>query len=196
LAVNILALAGSTREGSFNKRLLSIAISSAEDAGAQVTRVELKDLALPLYDGDLEAEHGLPAKAKELKRMMVAHDGLLFASPEYNSAVSGVLKNAIDWVSRPEPGEPSLVAFTGKVAAIMSASPGALGGLRGLFALRQILSNIGVLVLPDQIAINRAAEAFDDSGKLKDAKQVARVREICAKLVHVATRLKGAGNRD
>lgn len=190
MSVTILALAGSTRSGSFNKKLLSIAISGARDAGAEITRVELGALDLPLYDGDLEAREGLPARAKGLKRMMVAHDGLLIASPEYNSAVSAVLKNAIDWASRPEPNEPNLVAFIGKVAAIMSASPGALGGLRGLFALRQILSNIGVLVLPDQIAITKAAEAFDDSGNLKDAKQLARVREISAKLVNVAARLQ------
>lgn len=196
MSVKILALAGSTREGSFNKKLLAVAIVGAEEVGGEITKVELKDLALPLYDGDLEASSGLPAKAKELKRAMIESDALLIASPEYNSGVSGVLKNAIDWVSRPEPNEPNLVAFTGKVAAIMSASPGSLGGLRGLFALRQILSNIGVLVLPDQIAITKAAGAFDDSGSLKEPKQQARVREISAKLVNVAARLKGTENRD
>lgn len=186
MSVKILAIAGSTRDGSFNKKLLSIAIAAAREAGAEITRVELKELALPLYDGDLEASSGLPERAEELKQTMLEHDGLLIASPEYNSAISGVLKNTIDWVSRP-----SLAPFTGKVAAIMSASPGALGGLRGLFALRQILSNIGVLVLPGQIAIARAREAFDETGKLTDAKQHERVREIAAKLVDVTRRLKG-----
>ncbi|MGH8728355.1 MAG: NADPH-dependent FMN reductase [Burkholderiales bacterium] len=190
MSVKILAFAGSTREGSFNKKLLAVAIAGAESAGGQVTKVELKDLALPLYDGDLEASSGLPAKAKQLKRAMIESDAFLIASPEYNSGVSGVLKNAIDWVSRPQPNEPNLVAFTGKVAAIMSASPGALGGLRGLFALRQILSNIGVLVLPDQIAVSKAMEAFEASGNLKDAKQQERVQEISAKLVRVAERLR------
>ena len=189
-AVRILAFAGSTREGSFNKKLLAIAIAAARANGAEVTRVDLKDLALPLYDGDLEASQGLPAHAKNFKRMMIEHDALLIASPEYNSAVSGVLKNAIDWVSRPEPNEPSLVAFNGKIAAIMSASPGLLGGLRGLFALRQILSNISVLVLPDQIAIAKARDAFDDAGNLKEEKQHARVCEIASKLVEVTRRLK------
>jgi NAD(P)H-dependent FMN reductase len=190
--VRILAFAGSTREGSFNKKLLSIAVAAAEARGAEVTRVDLKDLALPLYDGDLEASEGLPRRAKEFKRMMIEHDALLVASPEYNSAVSGVLKNAIDWVSRPEPNESSLVAFNGKIAAIMSASPGALGGLRGLFALRQILTNINVLVLPDQIAIAKARDAFNEDGDLKDEKQQARVREIASKLVEFTQRLKTA----
>jgi chromate reductase, NAD(P)H dehydrogenase (quinone) len=191
MAVRVLAFAGSTREGSFNQKLLDAAISAAREAGGEVTLVELKKLGLPLYDGDLEAKEGLPPAAKELKRMMIGHDAFLIASPEYNSAVSGVLKNAIDWASRPETNEPSLVAFTDKVAAIMSASPGALGGLRGLFALRQILTNINVLVLPDQIAIPRAREAFDDEGKLKDENQRRRVAEIASKLVSVTARLKG-----
>jgi chromate reductase len=192
MSVRVLAFAGSTREGSFNKKLLGIAIAAARDAGAEVTRVELKELALPLYDGDLETKEGLPARAKELKRMMIEHDAFLIVSPEYNSGISGVLKNAIDWASRPEPNEISLVAFKGKVAAIMSASPGALGGLRGLFALRQVLANINVLVLPDQLALSKANEAFDGAGNLKDEKQRDRVREISARLVHVAERLRSA----
>jgi chromate reductase len=192
MSVRVLAFAGSTREGSFNKKLLGIAIAAARDAGAEVTRVELKELALPLYDGDLETNEGLPERAKELKRMMIEHDAFLIVSPEYNSGISGVLKNAIDWASRPEPNEISLVAFKGKVAAIMSASPGALGGLRGLFALRQVLANINVLVLPDQLALSKANEAFDGAGNLKDEKQRDRVREISARLVHVAERLRSA----
>jgi chromate reductase, NAD(P)H dehydrogenase (quinone) len=192
MSVRVLAFAGSTREGSFNKKLLGIAIAAARDAGAEVTRVELKELALPLYDGDLETKEGLPECAKELKRMMIEHDAFLIVSPEYNSGISGVLKNAIDWASRPEPNEISLVAFKGKVAAIMSASPGALGGLRGLFALRQVLANINVLVLPDQLALSKANEAFDSAGNLKDEKQRDRVREISARLVHVAERLRSA----
>ena len=167
MAVNILALAGSTREGSFNKRLLSIAISSAEDAGAQVTRVELKDLALPLYDGDLEAEHGLPAKAKELKRMMVAHDGLLFASPEYNSAVSGVLKNAIDWASRPPKDAP----LGRKPVGILGASPGMTGSARGQSQLRQAFEFTNSYCMPQpEILVYRAHEKFDEQGELTDEK--------------------------
>src|SRR5262245_60812982 len=162
----ILAFAGSTREGSFNKKLVRIAAAGARAAGAEVSTLDLRDLPLPLYDGDLEARDGLPENAKKLKELMVAHQGFLISSPEYNSSVTGVLKNAIDWASRPAPGEPSLVAFTGKAAALMSASPGALGGLRGLVHLRAILSNINVLVLPDQVAVPLAGEAFVDDGTL------------------------------
>ena len=126
----ILAFAGSTRRESFNKKLVAIAAQGAREAGAEVTLIDLKDFPLPLFDQDLEAEQGMPEIGKKLKKLFIDHDGLLIASPEYNSSFPAVLKNAIDWVSRPAPGEPSLVAFRGKVATLMSASPGALGGLR------------------------------------------------------------------
>ena len=155
-------------EESFNKTLVAIAARAARDAGAEVTLIDLKDFPLPLFDQDLEADQGMPENGAKLKQLFIDHDGLLIASPEYNSSVTAVLKNAIDWVSRPAPGEPSLVAFRGKVATLMSASPGALGGLRGLVHLRSILGNIGVIVLPDQIAVARAHEAFQPDGSLSD----------------------------
>lgn len=175
----ILAFAGSTRSGSFNKKLIRFAADAARDAGAEVTLLDLRDLPLPLFDGDLEDERGLPENAKKLKTLLRAHDGLLISSPEYNSSITGVLKNAIDWASRAEADdEPPLVCFRGKVAALLSASPGALGGLRGLVHLRAILGNIGVIVLPDQVAVSAAHEAFDESGKLKDPKRAAQVAGI------------------
>ncbi len=181
----ILALAGSLRKDSFTKKLIRIAADAARAAGADVTIIDLADYRMPIYDGDLEAAEGLPENAKKLKQIFKDHQGLLIASPEYNSSVTAVLKNTIDWVSRPVPGEPDLAPFLGKVAAIMSASPGALGGLRGLVHLRSILGNIKVLVLPEQIAINTAHQAFDDNGKLKDPKQMAQVKSIAERLVHV-----------
>ena len=120
----ILAFAGSTRTESFNKKLIKIGVEGARTAGAEVTLIDLRDFPMPLYDGDLEAASGIPEHGKRLKKLFVEHDGLLISSPEYNSSIPGVLKNAIDWVSRPEPNEPPLVAFGGKVAALMSASPG------------------------------------------------------------------------
>jgi NAD(P)H-dependent FMN reductase len=165
------AFAGSLRRESFAKKLVPIAAKGARDAGAEVTLIDLKDFPLPLFDQDLEAEQGMPENGKKLKQLFIDHDGLLIASPECNSSIPAVLKNAIDWVSRPAPGEPSLVAFRSKVAALMSASPGAVGGLRGLVRVRSILSNIGVILLPDQIAVAKAHEAFNADGSLKDSKQ-------------------------
>ena len=174
----ILAFAGSTRAGSFNKKLVSIAASGARAAGAKVTYLDLRDLPMPLYDGDLEIQQGLSDNVKKFRALLIEHDGLLISAPEYNSGISGVLKNAIDWASRPLPGEAPLACFVGKIAVIMSASPGVLGGLRGLVQVRSILSNIRVLVLPDQIAIPKADEAFNADGTLKDAKQQAAIEAL------------------
>jgi chromate reductase len=185
----ILAFAGSTREASYNKLLVKVAAAGARAAGAEVTYVDLRDLPMPLFDEDLEAKEGMPENARKLKELMVAHDGFLIASPEYNSSITPVLKNAIDWVSRPAAGEPGLVAFTGKVAVIMSASPGGIGGLRGLVHLRSILGNINVLVLPDQKAIPQAFEAFNPDGTMKDPKQQDSVENLGAKLSNVLSKL-------
>jgi chromate reductase, NAD(P)H dehydrogenase (quinone) len=169
-APRILAFAGSARRESFNKKLIKIAVAGAEAAGAQVTLIDLADFPLPLYNQDLETEQGLPAKAVELKTLFLANDGLLMSCPEYNSSLAPLWKNTIDWVSRQAPGEGPLAAFRGKVATLMSASPGRLGGLRGLVHVRSILGNIGVVVLPDQIAVSEAPSAFTPDGKLQDSK--------------------------
>ncbi len=188
-AVKILAFAGSTRSDSYNKKLARAAADAARAAGAEVSVLDLRDLPMPVYDGDLEAREGLPENAKRLKAQMLAHAGFLLACPEYNSSITAVLKNAIDWASRPLPGEAPLACFTGKVAALLSASPGALGGLRGLVTVRSILGSIGVLVLPDQFALVKAHEAFDADGKLKDPKHQETVARIAARLVAVTSSL-------
>jgi NAD(P)H-dependent FMN reductase len=186
----ILAFAGSTRSESYNKKLVALAADAARLAGGNVTMIDLRDLPLPLFDEDLESASGLPENAKKLKTLMRAHDGFLISSPEYNSSITGVLKNAIDWASRPESDdEPPLVAYRGKVAALFSASPGGLGGLRGLVHVRSILGNIGVLVLPDQVAISAAYEAFEN-GKLKDARKSRQVADLAASLVEMIKKLK------
>jgi NAD(P)H-dependent FMN reductase len=185
----ILAFAGSTREGSFNKKLVRVAAEAARNAGAEVTLIDLKDYPMPLYDGDLEKEHGLPENAKKFMQLLIDHQGFLISSPEYNSSFSGVLKNSIDWASRPVPGMKPLAAFDGKVVCMVSASPGALGGLRGLFSLRSVLSNIKTIVLPEQLAISKANEAFSDDGKLKDEKQQAAIENIAKRLVEVTGKL-------
>ena len=187
----ILAFAGSLRRESFNKKLVPIAAKAARGAGAEVTLIDLKDFPLPLFDQDLEAEQGMPDNGKKHKQLYVDHDGLLIASPEYNSSITAVLKNAIDWVSRPAPGEPSLVAFRGKVATLMSASPGALGRLRGLVHVRSILGNIGVVVLPDQIAVAKAHEAFQPDGSLKDPKQQSGIEALGKTLASFLMKFRG-----
>jgi NAD(P)H-dependent FMN reductase len=189
-APKILAFAGSTRKDSYNKQLIRIAVQGARAAAAEVTLIDLKDFPLPLFDQDLEMARGMPEPAQQLKKLMINHDGFLIASPEYNSSITAVLKNAIDWVSRPALEEPPLVAFTGKVASLMSASPGNLGGLRGLVHLRAILGNIGVLVLPDQIAVPKAFEAFNPDGSLRDPKQQTGIEKLGANLAGVIQKLR------
>ena len=186
----ILAFAGSLRKDSYNKKLVQIAAQAARGAGADVTYIDLKDNPLPIFDEDLEKASGMPANGQKLKTLFIEHDGLLIAAPEYNSSITAVLKNTIDWVSRPAAGEAPLIGFTGKVATLMSASPGGLGGLRGLVHVRAILGNIGVVVLPDQLAISRAFEAFNADGTLKDAKLQAGVEGLGKTLAAFLKKLK------
>ena len=188
-APKILAFAGSTRRDSFNRKLLAIAVASAREAGAEVTVVELGDYELPLFNQDLEAEQGQPANAAKLKELFFTHQGLLIASPEYNSSYTPLLKNTIDWVSRAAAGEQPVAAFRGKTAALISASPGALGGLRGLVHVRAMLGNIDVVVLPGQVSVSKANEAFAEDGSLKDAKQQASVKQVGANLATMLNKL-------
>lgn len=185
----ILAFAGSTRRGSFNKKLLHIAVRGARNAGAEVTEVDLRDFPMPLYDGDLEQAEGVPPNGLRLRELMLQHQGLLLACPEYNSSITGVLKNSIDWVSRPTGGQEGLAPYRNKVCALVSASPGGLGGLRGLVHVRSILGNIGVLVLPTQIAVPNAAEAFDENGELRDVTRAEAVKGLGAQLAEMVQRL-------
>lgn len=187
----ILAFAGSARKDSINKKLIKVAASCAQSLDADVTLVDFADFPMPLYDGDLEEQDGIPPHAKKFKELMKSHQGFLIASPEYNSSISPLLKNVIDWASRQEEGEEPLIAFKDKVAALLSASPGSLGGLRGLVHLRSILGNIKVLVLPDQFALSQAYEAFDGAGKLGDERQLKTIKHVCSQLVSTVTRLSG-----
>jgi NAD(P)H-dependent FMN reductase len=184
-----LAFAGSLRRESYNKRLVRNAAAVARAAGAEVTLLDLADHPMPLFDEDLE-KRGTPEPATRFKRALVEHQGLLLSCPEYNSSITGVLKNAIDWASRPAPGEAPLVAFRGKVVALFAASPGALGGLRGLVHVRAILGNLGMIVLPDQLAVPRAHEAFDDGDRLAAEPQQSQLEAICRRLLEVTRALQ------
>lgn len=182
----ILCFAGSLRKDSFNKKLVKVAMAAAQEAGAEATYVDLKDYPMPIYDGDIEAESGLPENAQKLKKLMLEHHAFLIASPEYNSSISAALKNAIDWTSRPEKGGKSLEAYNGKFAGIMACSPGAMGGLRGLVTLRSILNNISVIVVPEQQAIGQAGDAFTEDGKLKDEKFQKGIANIAKRVTNLA----------
>lgn len=187
----ILAFAGSTRTASFNHKLVEVAARGAEAAGASVTVIRLSDYTMPLYDGDWEEQNGIPEPAKKLKSLMFSHQGLLIACPEYNSSITGVLKNSIDWVSRIEEGEKPLQAFKGKVVSLMSTSPGALGGLRGLVHVRAILGNVGCIVLPDQVAVPLATKAFDADGALTDDALRGRVEALGTNVAQMVNKLQG-----
>jgi len=187
MPTKILAFAGSTRKNSHNKQLVKIAADGAKKSGAEVTVIDLADYPLPLFDEDLEAA-GFPEEATKLKELMKSHDGFIISSPEYNSSISAVLKNAIDWASRKTGDEAPLAAFTGKTAAIISASPGGLGGLRGLVHLRSILGNINVTVIPESRSISSAHQELVD-GKLKDERQQAAIEQIGARLAEVTAKL-------
>ncbi len=179
-APRILVFAGSTRRDSFNRKLAREAAEALQSFGANVTYAELRDYPMPLYNGDMEAEQGLPTAAKAFKQLVRAHDGLLIASPEYNGSFPALLKNTIDWISRPEPGEKPLAALSGKTAAIISASPGGGGGRRGLRHLRELLEMIGVNVIAEQVSVARAFEAFDVDGRLvrpEDRSALLRLRD-------------------
>lgn len=192
MATRILAFAGSLRQGSLNKKLVRVAARGAEEAGAQVTHLDLADHPLPIFDQDLEQAEGLPDAALMIKDLMKTHQGFLIACPEYNSSITAALKNTIDWASRPAEGETPLECYAGKVAGLMAASPGALGGLRGLNHVRSILMNIRVLVIPEQRAISAAHEAFDGDGKLKDDGHRKAIEAIGAR-VAVVTRQLASG---
>lgn len=162
--IKVLALSGSTRKDSYNKKLVSEAADVAKQLGAQVTVIDLKDYSSPFYDEDIETGEGMPQKAKELRRLFIQNQVILIASPEYNGSLSAILKNAIDWASRSETGGPSRDAFKGKKFVLMSTSPAPSGGSNGLKELRKILENVGGTVVTQQLVIPDASQAFNQQG--------------------------------
>ena len=180
----ILVFSGSLRADSFNQKLAAIAAAKAGEQGAEVTLISLRDFRLPIFDEDFEAEQGMPENGKRLKALFADHQGLIIASPEYNSTITAALKNSIDWVSRSTaPGEQPLSVLKGKSAAILSASPGGYGGARSLAQLRPFFENIGITVMADQVSIGKAHEAFGSDGHLIDPAQDAAVGALAASLV-------------
>ncbi|QFZ83637.1 NADPH-dependent oxidoreductase [Variovorax paradoxus] len=189
----ILIIPGSARDGSLNRQLAAVAAATARAAGLQVTEMDLRALALPVYDGDLEAASGVPAGALELRSAIAASDGVLLVTPEYNGFPTPLVINAFSWLSRIPPGDGhagGLAATANKPAALLSASPGPLGALRSMNFLRQYLQMaFAMLVAPQQFALGRANEAFDAGGALKDARAAQSVQKVVAALAALATAL-------
>lgn len=175
----ILAFSGSARRDSLNRKFLAIAVAAAREAGGEVTLLELNDYVLPLYHGDVEDASGIPENAKKLIALIASHDALLIASPEYNSMITPLLKNTLDWCTRDDDRDP----FPGKVAAVISASPGAFGGVRSLVMAQQLLLKLGCHVVPGQCSLPHANKAFDADGKLLDARAEKSVRTLMTALV-------------
>lgn len=166
--LKVVAFAGSTRQNSFNKKLARIAANLCSDAGIHTTYLDLKFYPLPMYDSDLEEEIIAPEHALKLREILKNNHGIILACPEYNSSISGVLKNMIDWCSRPFINEENLICFKNKIVVLLSASPGFLGGLRGLNAVRSILTNLGCIVIPEQFSLKFAHKKLSEDGLLVD----------------------------
>jgi NAD(P)H-dependent FMN reductase len=191
MSAQLLFFAGSARKDSVNKKLATTASEMAKEAGAEVTFIDLADYDMPIYNQDFQDEHGLPENAKKVKHLFMKCDGFCIASPEYNSTITPLLKNTLDWISRQEKGDDApLVAFKGKTALLVAASPGKLGGIRALKDVRTMISSIGTLVVPQQLAISDAYNKFDDEGKMKDCEDKDNLRKTVQAFVETASALK------
>jgi NAD(P)H-dependent FMN reductase len=189
-ALKILVIPGSLRSGSLNAKLAAVAAHALAREGVDVTRISLGDFPLPIYDGDLQAKSGVPKHAVNLKRMMSAHHGVLIVTPEYNSSVPALVKNTIDWVSRvQDPHETRGQVFRDKVFAIASASGNRLGGARALAALRLILSACHAQVIPNQLALSFAEDAYDEMDRLKNSADIDALKALVRQLIDVSQRM-------
>jgi chromate reductase len=189
-ALKILVIPGSLRTGSLNAKLAAVAAHAFAQAGIDVTRISLGDFPLPLYDGDLQAKSGVPKNAVNLKRMIGAHHGVLIVTPEYNSSVPPLVKNTIDWVTRvQDPQETRGQVFRNRAFAIAAASESRLGGTRALAALRLVLTACHATVIPNQLALSFAAEAYDDMDRLKHPADIEALGALVRQLIDVSQRM-------
>jgi len=189
-ALKILVIPGSLRSGSHNVKLAAVAAYEFARAGAEVTRISLGDFPLPIFDGDLQARSGVPKNAVNLKRMIASHHGVLLVTPEYNSSVPPLVKNAIDWITRvQDENESRGQVFREKPFAIAAASESRLGGSRALSALRLILSACQAIVIPNQFALSFADQAYDDMDRLKNPSDMEAMRALVRQLIEVSQRM-------
>ena len=187
--IKILFFAGSTHVNSYNKRLAKLAANVLDHPNVETKFIDLKDYPMPLYDADLEQSEGLPTPAKALQDLMAQSDAIFIASPEYNGSVTGVLKNAIDWVTRSESASYTSVAFANNVIALSSTSPGKLGGIRGLVHLHSILHGLGATIIPSQLSIPFSNTAFDETGRLVDATQLTQLSQLVMTLAETSHKI-------
>jgi NAD(P)H-dependent FMN reductase len=193
MAVRVLALSGSARKGSLNQKLLNVAVQGALAAGAEVTVVSLSDYPLPFFDSELEREQGVPAHALSLQKLFSEHDALLVASPDYNGGYTALLKNAIDWMSRPTTEKVSgLALFANKASAVISASPGPMGGIRSMLAMRGVLEKLGAMLIPQTFTLGVAHQAFGENDQLSNPQVESEVKAIGAALVRFSGALRAA----
>ena len=189
-ALKILVIPGSLRTGSLNAKLAATIALELVQAGAEVTRISLSDFPLPIYDGDLQAKSGVPKNAVNLKRMMGGHHGVLIVTPEYNSSVPALVKNTIDWISRvQDPHETRGQVFRERAFAIAAASGNRLGGTRALAALRLILTACHAAVVPNQLALSFAEQAYDDRDRLKNAADIDALNAMVRQLIEFSQRM-------
>ncbi|MDO9600297.1 MAG: NAD(P)H-dependent oxidoreductase [Azoarcus sp.] len=188
----LLALCGSARRDSYNRRALAVAMTGAREAGAELTFIEPREFVMPLYDGDLEASEGLPEAAARLQQLFAEHDGVLVATPEYNGFFTPLLKNTLDWVSRPLPdgsNRPGTIHLRGKAAGLVTASPGALGGIRALQHARLYLANLGLVVVPEQAAVPAADKVLGADGSVADDRTRSMLEGVGSAVCKLATAL-------
>jgi chromate reductase, NAD(P)H dehydrogenase (quinone) len=188
----LLIFAGSTRQNSFNRKLAQVAADRARASGAAVTHLELGHLDIPMYNADLEKQ-ATPPDVMKLKQIMFDHPAWIICSPEYNGSYTALLKNTIDWATSPVKSDPAWTdgfkSFTGKVVGMLSASPGALGGLRSQSHLLPLLINSQCWVAPKAFALSRAGEAFDADGQLINDKNRQSVQAVIDQVLFAAARL-------
>ena len=184
--VNLIAFAGSLRKDSYSKQLVSLVADKARELGANVTLIDLKEYSLPMFDEDLEKE-ATPENLPALRELFTKADGLLIASPEYNGSFSSVLKNTLDWLSRPAQDDSYTPVYSQLTVGLMAASPGGMGGIRGLSHIRELMSNLGALVVPNQIALGAAYDAFNSEGQLKNSAMNDRLQALAQQVVSLAS---------
>ncbi|MGM0615774.1 MAG: NADPH-dependent FMN reductase [Pseudomonadota bacterium] len=189
MAKKILVFAGSARTGSLNKCFAQLAAKRIEALGGEATFVDLKDYPCPLFDEDIEAQ-GMPENVVKLREMLAEHDGVVISSPEYNGFITPLLKNTLDWLSRPDDNTPGLALFAGKPAGLLGASPGGLGGIRAMAGVQQLMHNLNLVVIPPAMTLPGAGNAFDDNGALKESAQAEQLDALCKRVIEAVNALR------